>query len=413
MSFSQRSLRGQGRGQGRGRGRAWYPKPLPTAPSGPKGPTIDSIDIKALLIEDDAPEIANVEYIASYNWLDSTVPTVLVPGENPPCRCAPPAWTPPREDLQLKQDEGDFFRDINAAHYPSYPIEPAIRSIIALQPDFDVQSVDFVGCGSTIGNLLRFAGSQTKPFRFDVDVVGDTILFVRRENSPTELIKDVRGYGHTFPEGYTTWDSDSRRSVSHQRIIRYEFGGLRLLVRTETDGYLKRAGDQVINSLASQGTLESDIGNVNMSSSSPSTTQKLQLKMQGHKVSQEQIFDIKTRSQQNIFDMEEILPRLWLNQTSKFLLAYHRYGLFDQPEVKDVRHLVIGWQKDNSGLLGRFHAILRRIVDVVRDSDEQQLEVSWDGQGPLLITKQVGKGRRALPSDLRKLWDDASDSGTS
>lgn len=87
MSFSQRSLRGQGRGRGRGRGRAWYPKPLPTAPSGPKGPTIDSIDIKALLIEDDAPEIANVEYIASYNWLDSTVPTVLVPGENPPCRC--------------------------------------------------------------------------------------------------------------------------------------------------------------------------------------------------------------------------------------------------------------------------------------------------------------------------------------
>lgn len=315
--------------------------------------------------------------------------------------------------MQLKQDEGDFFRDINAAHYPSYPVEPAIRSIIALQPDFDLQSVDFVGCGSTIGNLLRFAGSQTKPFRFDVDVVGDTILFVRRENSPTELIKDVRGYGHTFPEGYTTWDSDSRRSVSHQRIIRYEFGGLRLLVRTETDGYLKRAGDQVINLLASQGTLESDIGNVNMSSSSPSTTQKLQLKMQGHKVSQEQIFDIKTRSQQNIFDMEEILPRLWLNQTSKFLLAYHRYGLFDQPEVKDVRHLVIGWQKDNSGLLGRFHAILRRIVDVVRDSDEQQLEVSWDGQGPLLITKQVGKGRRALPSDLRELWDDASDSGTS
>jgi hypothetical protein len=132
--------------------------------------------------------------------------------------------------------------------------------------------------------------------------------------------------------------------------------------------------------------------------------------MQGRKVPQEQIFDIKTRAQQNIFDMEEILPCLWLNQTSKFLLAYHRYGLFDQPQVKDVRQLVLNWQKDNPGLLGRFYAVLRRIVDVVRDSDEQQLEVSWDGQGPLLISKQVGKGRRALPSDLRGLWDDASDS---
>ncbi|OBT68860.1 hypothetical protein VE03_02065 [Pseudogymnoascus sp. 23342-1-I1] len=410
MSFSQRSLRGQGRGSWRGGaslgGRGWYPKPLETAPLELKGPTIDSVDIKTLLIEEDAPEIANVEYIASYNWLDSAKPTVLVPG-------SPPAWTPPVEDFQLNQDKGDVFRDINAAHYPSYPIEPALRSIIALQPDFDLHSVDLVGCGSTIGNLLRFAGSQARPFRFDVDVVRDAIFFVRRENSPTELIKDVRGYGHTFPEGYTTWDSDSRRSVSHQRIIRYEFGGLQFLVRTETDGYLRDEGEETISSSESQIPLEDSIGNVSMSSSPPSVTQKLQLKMQGRKVSQAQIFDIKTRAQQNIFNMEEILPRLWLNQTSKFLLAYHSRGLFNKPKVEDVQELVISWQKDNSALLGRFHAVLRRIVDVVRDSDEQQLEVSWDGRGPLLITKQVGKGRRALPSNLCNLWDNAPNLETS
>jgi hypothetical protein len=46
-------------------------------------------------------------------------------------------------------------------------------------------------------------GSKTKPFRFDVDLIGDTVFFVRRENSPTGVIKDVRGYGHTFPENIT------------------------------------------------------------------------------------------------------------------------------------------------------------------------------------------------------------------
>lgn len=108
--------------------------------------------------------------------------------------------------------------------------------------------------------------------------------------------------------------------------------------------------------------------------------------------------------------MDEILPRLWLNQTPKFLLAYHQRGLFDRPEVKDIRQQVDTWQKNNSGLLGRFHAVLRRIVDVARDSDKQQLEVSWDGQGALLITEQVGTGRRALPSDLRELCGDVSGS---
>lgn len=282
-----------------------------------------------------------------------------------------------------------------------------MRSIIALQPDFDLQSVDVVGCGSTLGNLLRFASSSPKPFRFDVDIVEDTIIFVRRESSPTEVIQDVRGYGHTFPEGYTTWGSDVRRSVSHQRIIRYEFGGLQFLVRTETDGYVKDPNDSMPDSLSSQAPLEDYMGGISVSGSAPSTTQKLELKMQGRKVPQERIFDIKTRAEQNIYNMDEILPRLWLNQTSKFLLAYHRYGLFNQPKVVDVRQLVLDWQKNNPGLLGRFHAVVRRIVDVVRESNEQQLEVSWDGEGPLMVTQQVGVGRRAFPSDLRGLWEDA------
>jgi len=39
-------------------------------------------------------------------------------------------------------------------------------------------------------------------------------------------------------------------------------------------------------------------------------------------------------------------------------------------------------------------------VDVVRDSEDQQCEVSWDGEGLLRITKQIGEGRKALPSDV-------------
>jgi len=95
-----------------------------------------------------------------------------------------------------------------------------------------MQSVDVVGCGSTLGNLLRFAGSSSlsKPFRFDVDVVGDAVLFIRKEKSPTELIQDLQGYGHTFPEAYTTWDLEVKNSCSHQRVVQYDFGGLNFLV---------------------------------------------------------------------------------------------------------------------------------------------------------------------------------------
>jgi hypothetical protein len=47
----------------------------------PLGPTIDSINSKTLLIEEDALTIQDVEYVVSYNWLDRKFPIILVPGQ--------------------------------------------------------------------------------------------------------------------------------------------------------------------------------------------------------------------------------------------------------------------------------------------------------------------------------------------
>lgn len=392
--------------------------PTPTPPR-PFGPTIDSVNSKTLLIEEDAPTIRDVEYVASYNWLDGKSPIILVPGQYlafcvnpyrypiPPANMpnhagSPPAWTPPVEDLQLKPDSGAVFRDINAARYPSYPLEPVFRSLKAMQPQFDLQSVDIVGCGSTIGNLLRFAGSQSKPFRFDIDVVEDTVLFVRKESSPTELITDLRGYGHTFPESYTTWDPEVRNSCSHQRVVRYEFGGLKFLVRSETDGYVRGPGQDKPNVGRSTEPLSLDdaLGIASLSPSVVDAGHELEVRLQGVKIPQNMIFDLKTRASNRTFDMEDILPRLWVNQTSKFLIAYHKFGVFNQPRVANVRQQVLNWESGNSALLARFHAVVKRIVDVIRDSEDQQCEVSWDGQGSLYITKQIGEGRRALPFNV-------------
>ena len=122
--------------------------------------------------------------------------------------------------------------------------------------------------------------------------------------------------------------------------------------------------------------------------------------MQGQKIPQGRIFDIKTRASFKTFDINEILPRLWLNQTCRFLIAYHKYSLFARPTIQDVREEVLQRERENSPLLERLHAVVKCVVDVVRDSEIQQCEVSWDGQGSLLITKQTGELRRTLPSDL-------------
>jgi hypothetical protein len=408
---------------------------VPSALTLPLGQIVDSINIKALLVEQDAPTIQDVEYVASYNWLEGKAPTILVPGKRPewnhidhsltswcsmrltanhihqqwlttPNIGSPPAWTPPVGESRLKPDSEDVFRDINAARYPSYPLEPTFRALKVMEPEFDLHTIDIVGCGSTIGNLMKFSGSLSKPFRFDVDVVGDTVLFVRRESSPTEIIQDLQGYGHTFPEAYTTWDSAVRNSCSHQRVVQYEFGGLRFLVRSETDGYLKdaRLGISPAAQLEPR-NLDDALETISLIPNTADAGKELQVRLRGTKVPQSQIFDVKTRRSNKLFDMEDILPRLWVNHTSKFLIAYHKFGVFENPEVEDVRGEVLAWEENNSNLLARYHAVVKRIVDVVRDSEDKQCEVSWDGEGPLLITKQIGTGRRALPSAVVESFD--------
>ena len=285
-------------------------------------------------------------------------------------------------------------------------MEPAVRAVLAMQPQANLPFVDVFGCGSTFGNLLRCARSQPQPFRFDVDVIGDTVFMVRREDTPTQMITDLQGYGHTFPDAYTSWDADVRNSVSHQRIVSYVFGGMQFFIRSETDAYVP--GSTTKSNIFKESRKDIPIDDVldmmGIVDRQPVDGAVLTVRKQGNLVSQEEIFDIKTRARYREYDMEDILPRLWLNQTPKFLLAYHESGLFNKPKITTVREDILKWEQDNSNDLARFHALVKRMVDVVRDADGQQYEISWDGQGPLCITKQVVEGRNALPADLSELW---------
>ena len=101
--------------------------------------------------------------------MNAKSPTITVPGR-------PPLWTPLNGSQQLQQDKGDYFRDPNAARFPSYPTEPAVRAVLTTEPDYPTSELDIFACGSTLGNLSRFVRGNDKPFRFNVEVIGETVF---------------------------------------------------------------------------------------------------------------------------------------------------------------------------------------------------------------------------------------------
>lgn len=257
-------------------------------------------------------------------------------------------------------------------------------------------------------------------FRFDTEFIGDSVFFIRKENSPKEVIEGLYGYGHAFPEAYTNWEADVRGSVSHQRIIQYSFGGLNFLVRSESDGYLPKSLQGESPASAKVGPTPAkhesniDIGTLLSATSlvptNPTFDDHIEIRHGGRKVPQDAIFDVKTRSIRNLIDMPgDILPRLWVNQTPNFILAYHTRGHFEDVRVQDIRKDIRDWEKENEHSLSRFNSLIHYIINVARKfGPGYGLEVSRKEDGPIQVRRLLDTDWHALPPDLRQKWAEST-----
>jgi len=327
----------------------------------------------------------------------------------------PPRWTPHKFPPTLQEDNGQYFRDKNAARYPKHPMEPAVIASLDTDPTLPTKT-NIMACGSTLGNLLRFVRSQDKTFRIMVEKVNNTVFLIRRENSPTELIEGVRGYGHSFPEAYTTWDADVKGSATHQRIIRYKFGGLDIVVRFEADGYIKDPKNGSVHPTPSKGSIQPSVDDIvnalatsNVTTKLPKSDTRLQVKKGGSSVEQKAIFDLKTRSMYTKFTKDHLaeeLPRLWVSQTPNFILAFHTRGVFkaEDIQVRDVRTYVKKWEKDHVTELGRLAALIHRVVDMVSSAPGSRMEISHQMLGRLDIREQCPGSGDVLSAEVRGRW---------
>jgi hypothetical protein len=287
-------------------------------------------------------------------------------------------------------------------------MEPAALALLMADQTIP-ERADLVACGSTVGSLLRFVRGADKPFRFLVEVIHNTVFFVRRENSPTELISGVYGYGHTFPEAYTTWDADVKGSASHQRLIEYSFAELRLFVRSEGNGYIAESAPVI------QKSKDISIDGLISDMASEKVTEKiftgLNLKIQsvGEVVGQDLIFELKTRSikkknQEDHDILGEELPRMWVSQVPKFILAYHTSGVFDDIEIKEVRQDIEEWERCQRKAVSRLAALIHRIIGEVRERPDGKLEICYSGSGELQVREQQPGAGDALSAETRALW---------
>ncbi|KAL8672313.1 MAG: hypothetical protein Q9168_003229, partial [Polycauliona sp. 1 TL-2023] len=185
--------------------------------------------------------ITDVNAIASYNWLDVSNPTILVPG-------SPPTWSPPTNPRSIPPDAGGFlYVDQNADRYPQCPIAPLFAAIRSLHPNYDFSSIDIITDRAPLRKLFAFAAGdpQLRDFRFGITVHGKgekkTVVLHRMEKMTREKFAEdtLRGYRAGFEAQFLRrWNSmnDTTVKIAYYRIVEYRFGGLKFLVRGGVDG---------------------------------------------------------------------------------------------------------------------------------------------------------------------------------
>lgn len=291
------------------------------------------------------------------------------------------------------------FIDQNAARNPRFPLEPLLRALTAENPEFNIADVDLVTDRNNIRKLLRFVqASSTDTFQIRVEVAGEkTALFTRVEAKTEEFIQGFRGFGHAFEDAYTKKPSGS---TGHHRIVGYSFGGLKCVVRHETDGYTGKEGLRELTDDLSDvlgGLAISNTGSIN------SHLGPVEVITDGKAVDRSLTIEIKTRAASRALDMAEVSSQLWISQTPTLVVGYHRNGLFDNIQLQDMTEPLNQWETTNQKDLYKLASLLVKIIEVVKRSGDRSSVVKYDGGTNLSIV--ADGGGRALPNDLYAKWE--------
>ena len=190
-----------------------------------------------------AVPIENVQYVASYNCVDTEQPTIVVPGASFPSLLeryyskllnfthadSPAVWTERSVPFTLQPDTDSRFIDLNGARMSQYLMLPLFVAADAIHNKkkalVDWPSVAVITDRHDQRKLLRWlsssVGREERDFgRIDLELVGaKTIVLTRWERCPCQL-PTMKSYGFGF-EAAMVRAAPGFQCLGHLQAITY------------------------------------------------------------------------------------------------------------------------------------------------------------------------------------------------
>ncbi|KAJ6476110.1 hypothetical protein C8R45DRAFT_873376, partial [Mycena sanguinolenta] len=372
----------------RGRGSSRFSNSAPSAPlssdrdiiEGLRPTPLQTISIPAISTAAKEPvAISGLESIGSYNWMNASSPTIMVPG-------SPPEWQNKQTPYQVPADTGMFFVDQNGFRMPSAVLLPIIQAVDKTREasdtaglfDWGGEKIDFVTDRNGLRKLLRWIGDAgtnpaPKDFRIDTQLAGNTVLLNRWE-AQTRVKYSGYTYGFNFEKASTDPALGCEESTGHHRIVKYDLNGLKMVVRFEVDACIptSAAKASTARKVESIDDLANNLAGISLRRTSadpaPISSHGLTVMNGGAVVPHSSILELTTRTQRRAaeFDWNDAYPQLFFSQTPHHFLAVHDRGRFTEvnkrgltsPDLKAV-------ERTMQPNLRKLCVALRQIRDLV------------------------------------------------
>ncbi|CCL99525.1 uncharacterized protein FIBRA_01543 [Fibroporia radiculosa] len=357
----------------------------------------------------------NLEYIGSYNWVNATKPTIIVPG-------SPPEWRNRPLPYRVPRDSGVRFVDQNGYRMPSTTLYPLLRAvdIASASKTIDWGSVDFVTDRNGLRKLLRWINdtdASAKEFRIDTQLAGNfTVLLNRWEKKTREDPDPTRpSYGFSFERESTTKAPGCEQGTGHHRIVKYDFGGLTIVVRFEVDACI--APSRSLRPTAPSANVDSlsdlisglDVARISQTSKidTSASTPELDIIRAGSQVLHDCVIELTTRSRNYIhqYDWVDAYPQLYLSQTKHHFLAAHGRG-----EFTAITKRTLGSPEMNA-IDAQLQAGFRKLRRALEEIQELVIEHGKEGRlslvfsrGKLQVFKRSGQDS-CLPEKMLARFD--------
>ncbi|KAH9919325.1 uncharacterized protein B0H18DRAFT_1096175 [Fomitopsis serialis] len=320
--------------------------------------------------------IKQFEYIGSFNWTNSSKPTIIVPG-------SPPLWRGRSLPYRVPRDSGVRYVDQTGYHMPSYPLYPLVRAV-------DIIAVDFVTDRNGLRKLLRWINEDgtAKEFRIDTQLAGRRTVLLNRWEKKTREMPSMQysTYGFSFERESTNKAPGCAQASGYHRIVKYDFDGLTMVVRFEVDACIPTATSEsaprsqtASTDVDSLSSMLSGLAVASGASNGPDidkdiSTAELDVMRAGTLVPQSSLIEMTTRSRNNAmnYDWIEAYPQLFLSQTPNHYLAVHSRGNFEEITKRALEDAEM--QRIEARLQGSFRklrAALQTIQDLVVEHGER------------------------------------------